>query len=240
MDPRLKPLYRAQKRLRRRVVENIEALYYRLNLERAILHAQYTLKAPDGNYGSYLREQLRETLRKKRLVGRKPIESFPLIDSLAERYDVKNKSILCAGCRNTDEIDIFRKLGTGRTVGIDLYSDVPDILVMDMHAMSFPDDSFDVVYSRHSFEHTYDKFKAGREFVRVLRDQGIIAIEVPGKYKGGADCNWFDGIEDVVVAFRPFIAQILLQDYSRKEENPHGMDIIQVILRVDKRRELNR
>jgi SAM-dependent methyltransferase len=234
MDFRFKPLYKAQKKLRRRVVEGMEAIYYRLNLAKAVLQSKQTLKVQDTKYGSYLRDQLEETLRKKRLMGRSAIESFPLIDELVQRCDVKGKSVLCVGCRNIDEILIFRKLGAGRVVGIDLYSDVPDILVMDMHDLKFADASFDIVYSRHSFEHAFDKAKAGREFVRVLRDNGVVAVEVPGKYKGGADYNLFSGIDDVLVAFQPFVGEALRNDYSRKEDNPHGMDIIQVIFRVDK------
>ena len=234
MDFRWKPLYKTQKKLRRRVVEGIERIYYRLNLEKTVRHAKQMLNVQDAKYGAYLRDQLEETLRKKRLMGRSAIESFPLIDELAARCDLKGKSVLCVGCRNMDELTIFRRLGAGRVVGIDLYSDMPDIVVMDMHDLKFPDGNFDIVYSRHSFEHAFDKAKAGREFVRVLRDNGVVAVEVPGKYKGGADYNLFSGIDDVLVAFQPFVGEALRNDYSRKEDNPHGMDIIQVIFRVDK------
>ena len=41
-------------------------------------------------------------------------------------------------------------------VGIDLVSPDPDILVMDMHDMSFEDAVFDAVYASHSLEHAYD------------------------------------------------------------------------------------
>ena len=44
-------------------------------------------------------------------------------------------------------------------------------------AARFPDRSFDIVYSRHSFEHAFDKHKAGSEFLRVLRDRGVVVIE---------------------------------------------------------------
>jgi SAM-dependent methyltransferase len=230
----LKPLYKAQKRARQKMMEGLDALYYWSNVSRAYRHANAALSVPDANYRTYLREQLEETLRKKTLRGRDHIDVVPLIDMLASKYDIAQKSILCVGCRDTDEIRYFRKRGAERVVGIDLYSDDPDILVMDMHDLKFADGSFDVVYSRHSFEHAYDKTKAGHEFVRVLRDQGVVVVEVPGKYKGGGDYNFFDGIDDVLVAFKPFAGRMLWQEYSRKEENPHKMDIIRVMFHIDK------
>jgi ubiquinone/menaquinone biosynthesis C-methylase UbiE len=103
-----------------------------------------------------------------------------------------------------------------------------------MHQLTFSDDRFDVVYSRHSFEHAFDKRKAGWEFVRVLCDGGVVVVEVPGRYQGGADYNRFDSIEDVTVAFEPHVGAFLHKEYSRREENADKMDIIRVIFHVDK------
>ena len=41
-------------------------------------------------------------------------------------------------------------------VGIDLLADGSGILAMDMHQLTFPDQSFDAVFSCHSLEHAYD------------------------------------------------------------------------------------
>jgi SAM-dependent methyltransferase len=229
--PLLKTAYKAQKRWRRALVDRVEAVHYRYNVNRAHRAARRALTGVDD---TYLREQLEETLRKKRLFGRVTFDVVPLVDMLASRYDFTEKSVLCVGCRNDDEIRYFRRRGASRVVGIDLYDAGPDIVTMDMHDLRFPDGSFNVVYSRHSFEHAYDKRKAGGEFIRVLEPGGVVVIEVPGKVKGGGDCNLFNGVDDVLEAFEPHVGEHLWNEYSRKEDNTDKMDIIRVMFRVRK------
>lgn len=229
---RMKPLYKAVKKTRRGMTDWVERLHYRFIVDRSEKRLTDTLGPKDAEYRQYLREQLEETLLKKRLFGRRRFDVIPLIDMLATKHDFTGQDVLCVGARNTDEIRYFRKRGVGSVVGIDLYSEPPDILIMDMHALSFPDDSFDVVYSRHSFEHAYDKEKAAGEFMRVLRPGGVVVIEVPGKYKGGGDYNYFNDISDVTDAFGDRIGTYLWREYSPKEENPHKMDIIRVMFTI--------
>ncbi len=47
----------------------------------------------------------------------------------------------------------------------------------DAHAMQFPSDSFDLVYSRMLFEYLHDKEQAAAEMVRVCRPGGSIFIQ---------------------------------------------------------------
>ena len=232
--PLLKSAYKAHKRLRRRIHDQIERVYYRYNLFRSYQQARRTFKKADVTFDAYLREQLEETLLKRRLFGRLRFDVIPLIDMLATRYDFAGQSILCVGCRNDDEIRYFRKRGAGRVVGIDLYEAGPDIVTMDMHDLKFRDSTLDVVYSRHSFEHAYDTRKAALEFVRVLKPDGVVVIEVPGKHKGGGDCNYFTRVDDVLEAFEPHVGELLWKEYSRKEENSDKLDIIRVMFRVRK------
>jgi SAM-dependent methyltransferase len=232
--PVTKAVYKSQKKWRRMIGDRVEALYYRYNVARAHRALRNQLQPADGRYDTYLREQLEETLRKRRLFGRLSFDVVPLVDMLASKYDFRGQSVLCVGCRNDDEIRYFRKRGAGRVIGIDLYDAGPDIVSMDMHDLKFPDNSFDVVYSRHSFEHAYDKRKAGHEFIRVLRPHGVVVIEVPGKMKGGGDYNFFTGVGDVLEAFEPHVGDRMWNEYSRKEENTDKMDIIRVMFQVRK------
>jgi SAM-dependent methyltransferase len=211
-----------------------EKIYYRINLWRRLGAVKRKIAVPDTAYDSYVRDQLEETLRKKLLKGELHFDVIPLIDMLAEKYDLVGKEVLCVGCRNYDEIRYFRKKGASKAIGIDLFSDDSDIVIMDMHDLKYPDNSFDVVYSRHSFEHAYDKRKVAQQFIRVLRDRGVVVVEVPGKYKGGGDYNRFEGLEDVLDAFEPHVGVFLRKEYSRKEENVDKMDIIRVMFHVDK------
>ena len=47
----------------------------------------------------------------------------------------------------------------------------------DAHAMQFPSDSFDLVYSRMLFEYLRDKEQAGAEMVRVCRPGGTVLLQ---------------------------------------------------------------
>ncbi len=232
--PILKPFYKFQKKLRRRIWDSFESVYYKRNVKAAYLHLRDKLGNKDKDYDKYLRDQLEETLLKRKLRGTLSFDVIPLIDMLATKHDFKGQSVLCVGARNNDEIRYFRELGAGYVVGIDLYDVPPDIVVMDMHDLKFEDNRFDVVYSRHSFEHAYDKYKAGKEFIRVLKPGGVVVVEVPGKYKGGGDYNYFNGTEDVLVAFGEHVDNFLWNEYSHKEENIHKMDIIRVMFTVRK------
>src|SRR2546423_733440 len=52
----------------------------------------------------------------------------------------------------------------------------PDVLQMDACSMSFPDNTFDFVYSRAVFEHILDPRAALREIRRVLKPGGVVVI----------------------------------------------------------------
>jgi ubiquinone/menaquinone biosynthesis C-methylase UbiE len=47
----------------------------------------------------------------------------------------------------------------------------------DAHAMQFPSDSFDLVYSRMLFEYLHDKEQAATEMVRVCRPGGTVLLQ---------------------------------------------------------------
>ena len=232
--PLLKAAYKLQKTWRREAQDRVEAIYYRYNVRHAHRALHRTLGTVDSGYDTYLREQLEETLRKKRLFGRLKFDVVPLVDMLTSKYDFRGQHVLCVGARQDDEIRYFRRRGAASARGIDLYDVPPDIVAMDMHDLRFPDSSFHVVYSRHSFEHAYDRRKAAQEFVRVLRPGGVVVIEVPGNVKGGGDYNIFTCCEDVLETFEPHVGEMLWKEYSRKEENTDKMDIIRVMFCVRK------
>lgn len=88
--------------------------------------------------------------------------------------------ILVVGCCNMLEIYAFLGYGFRRIRGIDLVSHNPRyIQVMDMHEMSFPAASFDAIYCAGAIQCTHNAPKLAREFARVLKPGGMIAISVP-------------------------------------------------------------
>src|SRR5437762_4335204 len=127
-------------------------------------------------YRDYLAVQLRRTLSKRETDP--GIGAVTLINQVAEEQS-GGGSVLCVGCRNTLELDRFRACGFDEVVGIDVFSQRDDVKVMDMHEMTFPDDSFDVVYASHALEDSYDVQRVVEEVVRVARDDAVVGVEVP-------------------------------------------------------------
>jgi ubiquinone/menaquinone biosynthesis C-methylase UbiE len=59
---------------------------------------------------------------------------------------------------------------------IDLISYSPWVTLADMHAIPFPDDSFDVVMHGWVLVYSVNPRKAAQELVRVCRNRAVIAI----------------------------------------------------------------
>lgn len=171
----------------------------------------------DRDYRDYLAVQFERTYSKRNQIPER--RSTILMDRLCELCTPNaNGTVLCIGPRDTFEIDSFRKKGFSRVCGIDLLSQGPDVLIMDMHRMTFPDDSFDVVYASHSLEHSYDPARAVGEIVRVAKDRAVLAVEVPVKFTPrGADRFDFCGVDGVHELFDTHIERIVWTD-----EQPPG------------------
>ncbi len=88
----------------------------------------------------------------------------------------KDAKILCIGPRNEAEVLLLSLYGfpLRNITAIDLFSYSPLITCMDMHALSFPADSFDVVYTAWTMKYSYDLQRACREIVRVVKPGGIV------------------------------------------------------------------
>ena len=187
-----------------------------------------------SEYRDYLAIQLRRTLSKR---DTDPgIGAVTLITRVAgERPD--GGSVLCVGCRNGLELDRFRARGFDRVVGIDVFSQRDDIKVMDMHAMTFGDGLFDVVYCSHALEHAYDVHRVVEEMVRVARDRAIVGVEVPIRVQASAaDRVVFSGLDELRAAFAPYIAEELWAEEQppHSETNDQGTEIARLLFRVRK------
>jgi len=182
----------------------------------------------------YLETQLRRTYDKRNAPLQKHTKL--LIDKIAATTDLRNKAILCIGCRNVQELDYFRSKGAQSVQGIDLFSEDPSILVMDMHQMNFADDQFDVVYSAHSLEHAHTPAKVAQEILRVARPNAIVAIELPIRYQTrGADLIDLQSLPNLHKLFEPHIAAVLLQEEQPAGSltNATGTPIARTIFKID-------
>lgn len=189
---------------------------------------------PPG-YHDYLETQLERSLSKR---ANDPGVGQRILVEAAAAGASPDAVVLCVGCRNGMELDAFRARGLADVRGIDIFSQRDDILVMDMHAMTFPDDSFDVVYTSHSLEHSFDVDAVGRELVRVARDGATLAVEVPVAHKGSeADLVVFDGIEMLERVFGDTVGEVTLREEepAHSPRNEQGSTIARLVFRVDKR-----
>ncbi len=181
------------------------------------------------DYDTYLRTQLERTLKKKHT----PLQSrtIRLVDAIDKLVRLEGKKVLCIGARNVAEINYFKSKHVQSVVGIDLFSDSTEILVMDMHQMTFLKNEFDVVYSCHSLEHAYDPKQVIGEIIRVVKPAGFVGIEVPIQYQTrGSDLIDFGSGEYVIELFMPNVGNILLND-DQSQPDEFG-DFTQPVARV--------
>jgi SAM-dependent methyltransferase len=187
-----------------------------------------------GEYGDYLAVQLRRTLSKRQ---NDPGAGAVTLINRAASEQRDGGSVLCVGCRNALELDRFRAHGFEDVVGIDLFSQRPDILVMDMHRLTFADDSFDVVYASHALEHSYDVEQVVREIIRVARDGAVVAAEVPVRVQASAaDRIVFSGLDELRRVFGPCVAEELLAEEQppHSPTNDQGTEIARLVFRLRK------
>jgi SAM-dependent methyltransferase len=187
-----------------------------------------------GAYREYLAVQQRRTLSKRANdpgAGARELVSRVIgLGGLAE-----GSAVLCVGCRNTVELDLFRAAGIEQVVGIDLVSQRQDILVMDMHDMSFEDAIFDAVYASHSLEHAYDVPTVIRELGRVCRPGGTVGIEVPlGEGSHDADRITFRALDDLRAAAAPIVGEELWAEEqpASTPTNTQGTAVARIVFRL--------
>jgi len=159
-----------------------------------------------------------------------------LIDHLVELGSLGDDcSVLCIGCRNGVELDYLRSKGLRNVIGIDVFSQRSDILVMDMHTMTFPDDHFDAVLSSHSLEHSLDPTVVAAGIARVAKKGAIVGVEVPLRIRGSvADLIEFANLEQLESIFAAYIGELLWRDEQpvQSSTNDQGTEIGRIVFRL--------
>jgi SAM-dependent methyltransferase len=100
-------------------------------------------------------------------------------------------SLLDVGCGpGTITVDLAARVAPGRVTAVELTSEALDLAraevqarsqsnvsfaVSDVHALDFPDDTFDVVHAHQVLQHVADPVQALRELRRVCVPGGIVA-----------------------------------------------------------------
>jgi SAM-dependent methyltransferase len=87
--------------------------------------------------------------------------------------------------------DLAERVAPGRLTAVEMTADALDLtraeierrgcsnvdfVVADIHALEFPDDSFDVVHAHQVLQHVADPVQALRELIRVCRPGGVVGV----------------------------------------------------------------
>jgi 2-polyprenyl-3-methyl-5-hydroxy-6-metoxy-1,4-benzoquinol methylase len=95
--------------------------------------------------------------------------------------------VLDAGARDGWTVTLFEQLGFLKVTGVELVSELVGharsqgraVVRGDIHSLDFSDEQFDVVFCRHTLEHTLDPKKALAELIRVCASGGLIMVSLP-------------------------------------------------------------
>lgn len=110
------------------------------------------------------------------------------------------KSVLDAGCGDTAFMKPhFEKIGAEYT-GVALNSDNPNVQNVDFTFLPFEDDSFDLVWSRHSLEHSPMPIITLMEWYRVSKAWLCLVLPNPVTY-GWAGLNHYSVMHPTQVEF---------------------------------------
>lgn len=187
-------------------------------------------KSKDPEYRAYMYAQAEKTQRamKGGPITRQRVTNLIGMLVRADQRSPLGRSALCIGARSTHEMQVLHAAGFGPVVGIDLLSQDPQIKAMDMHAMSFPDQLFDVVFSCHSLEHAYDLDVALKEWARVTAPGGTWAIEMPVRFPTTTVDRIDVGSKEALLErMQPYVAKVLMANDSQTR------GVVQVIVEVN-------
>lgn len=112
-------------------------------------------------------------IRSKPVTRTRRVEAFYQVATMPYR-DVGKESVLVVGARAIHEFYEATLYGFDwdNLTGVDLFSAHPKILEMDMHALAFPDNHFDVVMMVNTLGYSTQPAKAIAEAIRVLTPGG--------------------------------------------------------------------
>ena len=157
-----------------------------------------------SDYSEYIKIQYRCSPKEFLNSRLKIASSFVFILPVLDRHGVSNLvtykegviagqlrenkiSILDAGSRDGWVIEFLNSLGYSNVLGVELLKDYVDycnkrgrqVILGDLHKLTFRDESFDFVYCRHVLEHCLDPVMVLNELMRVTKIGGAVYCSFP-------------------------------------------------------------
>lgn len=133
--------------------------------------------------------------------------------------NVGNLDILSVGPRSESEIFALMAAGFSpeRIKALDLFSYSPYVDIGDMHAMPYPDKSFDVILLGWVLSYSRDQAKVAGEILRVARPGAIVALA--GDYSDDSrdrptfenETTHMQSCDQVLALFRGHVGQVFFR-----------------------------
>lgn len=129
------------------------------------------------------------------------------IEDCLLRYGSYGLSFLDVGFGSRLNLELWRNEDvTGMDVNPGIIDDVlkfgrQKVLLADSHESGVADNSYDVLFSSHTFEHSYDPTLLAKEFERIAKKTIYLIIPLEGKIETKAHYSHFEKPEDVLQHF---------------------------------------
>lgn len=146
--------------------------------------------------------------------------------------DIEQSRTLIIGGRTEEEIFMFRGYGFRDVTAVDLISYSPLVVEGDMHDLPFEDGSFDFVFCAYTLVYSKEPSKAAREFVRVLRDGGTVAVSVEySPWEKRAEIQQallgytitpgekLENVDDILKLFEPHVKSVFVRYDAEKKKH---------------------
>lgn len=164
------------------------------------------------DYNSYKEKQWKNVDRVYELkLFSKHIDMIERLVSNIE--DTSNKKVLCIGARYGIEMLAFEQMGFAKEniIGIDIYPRQESIFEADMHNLPFEKETFDIVYSHHSIDHSLFPQKALDEISRVSKKGTYWVFSIPFDDYGKEEAIDFDSDLEIFNFLKQYNKEFIYQ-----------------------------
>lgn len=170
---------------------------------------------PTDNYDEYKRRQWKEVDRLYELkLFSKHVEIISEFHLSEE--EKKEKNILCIGSRYGIEVEAFTQLGYSKIKAIDIYPRAEFIDEGDMHNLPYLDNTFNMVYTHHSLDHSLFPKIALKEMYRVSNKNAIWIHSIPFDDYDKEEAIDFDSADEIISFFKKYTRRKLyIQEVKR-------------------------